>query len=55
MVTRRARTSEAKAQRAEDLVAAAEALALELGGVRHVTLTPVTARAGLHRTAVRRY
>jgi AcrR family transcriptional regulator len=55
MVIRRARTSEAKAQRAEDLLAAAEALALELGGVRFVTLAPVTERAGLHRTAVRRY
>lgn len=55
MVTRRARTSEAKAQRAEDLLAAAEVLALELGGVRYVTLAPVTERAGLHRTAVRRY
>jgi AcrR family transcriptional regulator len=55
MATSRARSSDAKAQRAEDLLAAAEALALELGGVRHVTLAPVTEKAGLHRTAVRRY
>ena len=34
---------------------AAESLALERGGVRFVTLEPVTARAGLHRTGVRRY
>lgn len=50
-----ARSSDAKARRAEDLLAAAEQLALELGGVRHVTLAPVTERAGLHRTGVRRY
>jgi len=36
-------------------LAAAEAIALERGGVRFVTLAPVTARAGLHRTGVRRY
>jgi AcrR family transcriptional regulator len=52
---RRARSTEDKARRSEDLLAAAEALALELGGVRHVTLTRVTERAGLHRTGVRRY
>lgn len=34
---------------------AAEALALELGGVRFVTLGAVTERAGLHRTGARRY
>lgn len=51
----RARSSDAKAQRTEDLLEAAEDLARELGGVRHVTLAPVTERAGLHRTAVRRY
>src|ERR1700749_2919417 len=55
MVTRRARTSEAKAPRPAHPRAAAAALALELGGVRFVTLAPVTERAGLHRTAVRRY
>ncbi|RLP84766.1 TetR/AcrR family transcriptional regulator [Mycetocola lacteus] len=55
MTIQRARSSDAKAQRAEDLLDAAESLALELGGVRHVTLAPVTERAGLHRTAVRRY
>ena len=55
MVNQRARSADAKAQRAEDLLAAAEALALELGGVRYVTLAPVTDRAGLHRTGVRRY
>ncbi len=34
---------------------AAESIALERGGVRFVTLAPVTERAGLHRTGVRRY
>ncbi|MFD2837357.1 hypothetical protein ACFS3C_14805 [Azotobacter vinelandii] len=34
---------------------AAESLALELGGVRFVTVAAVTERAGLHRTGVRRY
>ncbi|MEV7679421.1 TetR family transcriptional regulator [Streptomyces sp. NPDC088341] len=52
---RRARSTEDKTRRSEDLLAAAEALALELGGVRHITLAPVTERAGLHRTGVRRY
>ena len=28
---------------------------VELGGVRFITLAPVTERAGLHRTGVRRY
>ncbi|GAA4579539.1 TetR family transcriptional regulator [Planotetraspora phitsanulokensis] len=51
----RARSAEDKAQRSEDLLAAAEALALELGGVRFVTVAAVTERAGLHRTGVRRY
>ncbi|WP_329079913.1 MULTISPECIES: TetR family transcriptional regulator [unclassified Streptosporangium] len=51
----RARSAEDKARRAEDLLAAAEAVALELGGVRYVTLAAVTERAGLHRTGVRRY
>lgn len=51
----RARSVEDKARRAEALLEAAEALALELGGVRYVTLAPVTERAGLHRTGVRRY
>ncbi|HEX4091263.1 MAG TPA: TetR/AcrR family transcriptional regulator [Trebonia sp.] len=46
---------EDKTQRSEDLLRAAESLALELGGVRFVTLAPVTERAGLHRTGVRRY
>ncbi|WP_345940989.1 TetR family transcriptional regulator [Streptomyces sp. SID4917] len=55
MLNQRARSSDAKAQRAEDLLAAAEALALELGGVRYVMLAPVTERAGLHRTGMRRY
>ncbi|MGP4019897.1 hypothetical protein [Saccharopolyspora sp. 5N708] len=36
-------------------MAAAESIALELGGVRFITLAPVTERAGLHRTGVRRY
>lgn len=51
----RARSPEDKARRAEDLLAAAEALALELDGVRHLTVAAVTERAGLHRTGVRRY
>ncbi|MFJ2645601.1 TetR family transcriptional regulator [Streptomyces sp. NPDC087420] len=52
---RRARSIEDKTRRSEDLLAAAETLALELGGVRYITLAPVTERAGLHRTGVRRY
>ncbi len=55
MANQRARSTDAKAQRAEDLLAAAEALAVELGGVRYITLAPVTDKAGLHRTGVRRY
>ena len=55
MAIHRARSNDAKAQRTEDLLHAAEELARELGGVRHVTLAHVTERAGLHRTAVRRY
>ena len=51
----RARSAEDKARRAEDLLEAAEALAIELGGVRHLTVAAVTERAGLHRTGVRRY
>jgi AcrR family transcriptional regulator len=51
----RARSTDDKARRSEDLLVAAEAIALELGGVRFVTLAPVTERAGLHRTGVRRY
>ncbi|MEW2549047.1 TetR family transcriptional regulator [Streptomyces sp. NPDC047002] len=51
----RARSAEDKARRADDLLQAAEAVALERGGVRYVTLAEVTERAGLHRTGVRRY
>ena len=51
----RARSADDKARRSEDLLVAAEALALELGGTRFLTLAPVTERAGLHRTGVRRY
>ncbi|WP_444947307.1 TetR family transcriptional regulator [Micromonospora ureilytica] len=51
----RARSIDDKQRRSEDLLAAAEAVALERGGVRFVTLAPVTERAGLHRTGVRRY
>jgi AcrR family transcriptional regulator len=51
----RARSAEDKARRAEDLLAAARALAAELGGARHVTLAAVTERAGLHPSGVRRY
>ena len=51
----RARSAEDKARRAEELLAAAQALATELGGARHVTLAAVTERAGLHPSGVRRY
>ena len=51
----RARSTDDKQRRSEDLLVAAEAIALERGGVRFVTLAPVTERAGLHRTGVRRY
>lgn len=51
----RARSAEDKAKRSEDLLAAAESVAVELGGVRFVTVSAVTDRAGLHRTGVRRY
>jgi AcrR family transcriptional regulator len=54
-VHQRARSIEDKARRSEDLLAAAESIALELGGVRFITLAQVTERAGLHRTGVRRY
>ncbi|MFY1668849.1 TetR family transcriptional regulator [Plantactinospora sp. WMMB334] len=54
-MARRARTPEAKARRAEDLLEAARSLAAERGGVRHVTLAAVTEAAGLHPSAVRRY
>lgn len=51
----RARSAEDKAERSEALLRAAEALAIELGGVRFITVQAVTERAGLHRTGVRRY
>ncbi|MFD5892429.1 MULTISPECIES: TetR family transcriptional regulator [unclassified Streptomyces] len=51
----RARSVEDKARRSEELLASAEAVARERGGVRFVTLAAVTERAGLHRTGVRRY
>jgi AcrR family transcriptional regulator len=51
----RARSPEDKARRSEDLLVAAEAIALETGGVRFVTVAAVTERAGLHRTGARRY
>jgi AcrR family transcriptional regulator len=51
----RARSTDDKQRRSEDLLVAAESIALERGGVRFVTLAPVTERAGLHRTGVRRY
>lgn len=51
----RARSSEDKLRRSEDLLDAAEALSRELGGVRLITVAAVTERAGLHRTGVRRY
>jgi AcrR family transcriptional regulator len=54
-VRERARSIEDKTRRSEDLLEAAESLAFELGGVRFITLAPVTERAGLHRTGVRRY
>jgi AcrR family transcriptional regulator len=54
-VQQRARSTADKARRSEDLLAAAESVALELGGVRFITVAQVTERAGLHRTGVRRY
>jgi AcrR family transcriptional regulator len=51
----RARSAEDKARRSDDLLAAAEAIALERGGVRYVTVAEVTERVGLHRTGARRY
>lgn len=50
----RARSEEKKRQRAEALVEAARAVALE-AGVASVTLTAVAGRAGVHYSAVRRY
>jgi AcrR family transcriptional regulator len=55
LMRERARSTEDKARRSEDLLTAAEALTLELGGVRFVTVAAVTERAGLHRTGARRY
>jgi AcrR family transcriptional regulator len=54
-IHRRARSTEDKRQRTDDLLAAARQLATERGGVRHVTLAAVTELAGLHPSAVRRY
>jgi AcrR family transcriptional regulator len=51
----RARSIDDKARRSEDLLTAAESIALERGGVRFITLAAVTGQAGLHRTGVRRY
>jgi AcrR family transcriptional regulator len=51
----RARSTEDKARRSANLLAAAEEEARARGGVRFVTLAAVTERAGLHRTGVRRY
>jgi AcrR family transcriptional regulator len=51
----RARSAQDKARRSEDLLSAAESVALELGGIRFVTVAAVTERAGLHRTGARRY
>lgn len=55
MVNQRARSVDDKEQRSEDILEAAESLALERGGVRFITLAPVTSKAGLHRTGLRRY
>ncbi|MGE9692729.1 MULTISPECIES: TetR family transcriptional regulator [unclassified Streptomyces] len=52
---RRARSQEAKQQRAEDLLDAARRLAAQAGGVRCLTLAAVTEAAGLHPSAIRRY
>jgi AcrR family transcriptional regulator len=54
-IHRRARSAEDKRKRTEDLLAAGRQLAIERGGVRHVTLAAVTEVAGLHPSAVRRY
>jgi AcrR family transcriptional regulator len=50
----RARSAESKQQRAQSLVDAARALALEQGAAG-VTLTAVANRAGVHHSAMRRY
>lgn len=50
----RARSDEKKRQRADALMEAARAVALETG-VASVTLTAVAGRAGVHYSAVRRY
>jgi AcrR family transcriptional regulator len=52
---RRARSTDDKRQRTEDLIEAAAALASSCGGVRHVTLNAVSRRAGLDPSGVRRY
>ncbi|GGL37464.1 TetR family transcriptional regulator [Phycicoccus endophyticus] len=51
---RRARSAQAKEDRAQAFLAAALDLATE-DGVRGVTLTAVTSRVGLHPSALRRY
>jgi len=53
-IKERARSAEDKELRIRNLLAAARALGLE-SGVREVTLTAVTARVGLHPSALRRY
>ncbi|MFJ9033701.1 TetR family transcriptional regulator [Streptomyces sp. NPDC102274] len=50
----RARSAEAKQERADALVQAARDLALQ-SGVRGVTLTGIAERVGLHHSAIRRY
>ena len=51
---RRARSEPDKLRRRDDLLTAAEEIALK-HGVRDVTLTAVTSQVGLHPSAVRRY
>jgi AcrR family transcriptional regulator len=54
-VNQRARSAEDKVRRTEDLLKAAEVLADELGGARHVTVTAVAQRAGIDPSGMRRY
>ncbi|WP_433361981.1 TetR family transcriptional regulator [Actinoplanes sp. CA-142083] len=51
---RRARSASAKAQRSQDILAAARALATARP-VREITLTDVAAEVGLHKSAMLRY
>jgi AcrR family transcriptional regulator len=51
----RARSIAEKTRRADDLIAAAEFVAVQQGGIRYLTLEMVAEHVGIHRTGVRRY